>query len=71
MRTLTRSALVKGALVDWMMVAVRLVVNRRQWIWQEFNSILVYNAPVENSEKFLTYIRNRLYYYLVSKLGKR
>lgn len=71
MRTLTRSALVKGALVDWMMVAVRLVVNRRQWIWQEFNSILFYNAPVENFEKFLTYIRNRLYYYLVSKLGKR
>ena len=41
MRTLTRSALVKGAMVDWMMVAVRLVVNRRQWIWQEFNSILL------------------------------
>ncbi|EJU25104.1 hypothetical protein HMPREF1153_1618 [Selenomonas sp. CM52] len=36
MRTLTRSALVKGAMVDWMMVAARVVVNLRQWIWQEF-----------------------------------
>ena len=37
MRVLTRSALVKGAMIEWMMFAANSVVTLRLWIWQEFN----------------------------------
>ena len=36
MRMLMRAVLVRGTSVDLMMVAVSIVVNLRQWIWQEF-----------------------------------